>query len=80
MTTQVGSAVAKYGAYGRLGMADQGGLFGSMDRSAAWDSLGRHSTISGTIQQQCQENWPSIYLNVRHLNAVYVTYDREIAD
>ena len=56
MTTQVGSAVAKYGAYGRLGVADQGTMFGSLDRSAAWDSLGRHSTISGTVQQQRWEN------------------------
>ena len=47
MTTQVGSAVAKYGTYGRLGAMDHGAALGSMDRSAAWDSLGRHSTISG---------------------------------
>jgi len=47
MTTQVGSAVAKYGTYGRLGATDHGAALGSMDRSAAWDSLGRHSTISG---------------------------------
>jgi len=45
MTTQVGSAVARYGAYSRLGAVDHG--CGSLDRSAAWDSLGRHSTISG---------------------------------
>jgi len=47
MTTQVGSAVAKYGTYTKLGVADHGTGFGSLDRSAAWDSLGRHSTISG---------------------------------
>ena len=45
MTTQVGSAVARYGAYSRLGVVDHGR--GSLDRSAAWDSLGRHSTTSG---------------------------------
>ena len=49
MTTQVGSAVAKYGAYSRLGVTDHGAAFGSLDRSAAWDSLGRHSTISGRL-------------------------------
>jgi len=58
MTTQVGSAVAKYGTYTRLGVADHGMGFGSLDRSAAWDSLGRHSTISGinnlTANRQCQ--------------------------
>jgi len=47
MTTQVGSAVARYGAYTRLGAVDHAGAYGSLDRSAAWDSLGRHSTISG---------------------------------
>ena len=45
MTTHVGSAVAQYGTFRRLGLADHG----SLDRSTAWDSLGRHSTVSGTI-------------------------------
>ena len=45
MTTQVGSAVARYGAYSRLGAMDQSSL--GRSAAAAWDSLGRHSTVSG---------------------------------
>jgi len=47
MTTQVGSAVAMYGAYSRLGAVDHGAGLESLDRYTTWDSLGRHSTISG---------------------------------